>query len=700
MHNALDPPRGLDYNAVMSRPVTDHRRTISIRAVVLVATGLAVLVVNCPRVLQTAAIGHSESIKSPDGTIELRIEGGGPLTYSVVVDGKVVLAKSRLGLKFRDGTTLGANTRISGVQRGESNTSWENTFGKRRTVLDHHNEMRVSCSEQPGRAFVIVVRAFDDGLAFRYELPATASSASQEFVLDEEFTEFSFPSNDLCYVGENENTGKPGNPLGYVGSQESEYTPMRLAELPTEQVRMMPLLVKTPGAWLAITESDLFDWAGMWVQGMPSAGQQNGVTVRARLAPRRDGQGLVKSSFPRQSPWRTLFIARDPARLPESDLVLNLASPSRLTDVSWIKPGIASWDWWSQMTRPGTATYKELVEFSAEMGWAYTLLDAGWSSRTNIAQPNRSVDMDELLAFARQKNVRLWLWLHWNSVDQNDAYLRAFPVYEKWGIAGVKIDFMNRDDQEMVAWYEKIAKAAAEHHLMVNFHGAFKPTGMNRTYPNQITREGILGNEYNRWSARVTPEHKTTLPFTRMIAGPGDFTPGGFLNQQLGQFQFNVKPTQVQGTRCAELALFVCLESPVINAADHPSHYRGQPGTDFLKLVPTVWDDTRVVDGVVGEHVAIVRRHGKRWFLGALTDRNPRDLAVKLDFLGPGSWIAKVWKDAPDSDSVGEHLANEERAVSSADTLKLHLARAGGAVACFEQTDADRARPRAQKRTE
>jgi len=289
-----------------------------------------------------------------------------------------------------------------------------------------------------------------------------------------------------------------------------------------------------------------------------------------------------------------------------------------------------------------------------------------------------------LLAFAKQKNVRLWLWLYWSGVEKNDAYLEAFPLYEKWGIAGVKIDFMNRDDQEMAKWYEKIVKCAAQHHLMVNFHGAFKPTGMIRTYPNQITREGILGNEYNRWSSRVTPEHKTTLPFVRLVAGPGDFTPGGFLNRQPDQFKFNVRPTQVQGTRCAELALFVCLESPVINAADHPSHYRDQPGLDFLKIVPTVWDDTRALDGAVGEHVVIARRHGDRWFLGALTDQHARDLPVKLDFLGVGSWTLRLWKDAPDSDTVGEHLATEQRTVTSADELKLHLARAGGAVGCFE----------------
>ena len=315
---------------------------------------------------------------------------------------------------------------------------------------------------------------------------------------------------------------------------------------------MLPLLVKTPAAWVAITESDLYDWAGMWVNRANAAGNGPSVTLAARLAPRLDGEGLVKSAFPRRSPWRVLLIARQPARLIESDLILNLASPCVLADTSWIKPGIASWDWWSQVTRPSTDTYRDLVQFSAEMGWPYVLLDAGWSRGTNILQSSRSVNMDELLALAKQRNVRLWLWAHWTSLDRNDTYLEAFPLYEKWGIAGVKVDFMNRDDQEMVNWYEKIVTAAAQHHLMVNYHGAFKPTGMIRTYPNQITREGILGNEYNRWSSRVTPEYKATLPFTRMLAGPADFTPGGFLNKQLDQFQFNVRPTQVQGTRCAD----------------------------------------------------------------------------------------------------------------------------------------------------
>jgi alpha-glucosidase len=651
----------------------------------------AVLLAGCAsRANKEATRAQSElasgevSVKSPNGTIEMTIHANGPLKYSVSVDGQAVLDDSRLGLKFKDGVVLGADTRLDHVERERSDTIWENKLGKRRMVRDYHNELRVFLVEQSGRPFELVVRAFNDGIGFRYVLPAAPSASTQDFELEEEETRFSFSENDVCYAGINENTGKPQNPFGYVGSQESEFLPTHLSELPTDQVRMLPLLVQTPAAWVAITESDLYDWAGMWISREDDPANTDGVTLAARLAPRPDGQGLVKSTFPRNSPWRTFIIGREPGQLIESDLVLNLATPCVLADTSWVKPGIASWDWWSQVARPGTDTYKEFIQFSADMGWAYSLLDAGWSNPTNILEPSPSVDMDGVLAFAKERNVRLWVWAHWTTLDQGDAYKEAFPLYEKWGLAGVKIDFMNRDDQEMVNWYEKITRAAAEHHLMINFHGAYKPTGMIRTYPNQITREGVMGNEYNRWSSRVTPEHKTTLPFTRLLAGPADFTPGGFLNEPLDKFRPNDPPTKVQGTRCAELALFVCLESPVVNACDHPSHYRDQPGLDFLKIVPTVWDDTRVPDGAVGEHLVIVRRNGDRWFLGALTDRNSRNIPVKLDFLGAGSWKLKLWKDAADSDVNTRHLDTEERIVTATDELSLHLARAGGAVACFE----------------
>jgi alpha-glucosidase len=339
-----------------------------------------------------------------------------------------------------------------------------------------------------------------------------------------------------------------------------------------------------------------------------------------------------------------------------------------------------------------TETLKQYIQLAADMGWPYQLVDWQWYGPYNkpeadITRPAANVDLPGLIQFAKERNVRLLLWIHSNDAARNDAYKKAFPIYEQWGIAGVKIDFMDRDDQEMVNWYEAVSKEAAAHHLMVNFHGAYKSTGLNRTYPNQITREGILGNEYNRWSTRVTPEHKLTLPFTRFLAGPADFTPGGFLNRQPSQFKVNNKATEVQGTRTAELALFVLYDSPLTCACDHPDHYRDQAGADFLRVVPTTWKESKVLQASVAEYLVEARRaHDDDYFLAAMTNSKGRTLDVPLDFLPPGQkYRLTLWEDAPDSGTDATHLTKSTRTVSSKDTLHLTLAPAGGAVAQFHR---------------
>ena len=399
----------------------------------------------------------------------------------------------------------------------------------------------------------------------------------------------------------------------------------------------------------------------------------------------------MKAETPHHSSWRGLMIGRQPGRLIESEIIHNLSTPSKLADASWVKPGMMAWDhWWSGDTIMDTATIKSYIQLAADMGWEYQLIDWQWYGEPNKPEADittviDTLDMAEVRRFAQERGVRLWLWLHWTDVDRDDAYKKPFALYEEWGIAGVKIDFMDRDDQEMVNWYEKITAAAAEHKLMVNFHGAYKTSGFDRTYPNQVTREGILGNEYNKWSTRVTPEHKLTLPFTRFLAGPADFTPGGFVNRQPAQFQTNVKPTQVQGTRAGELALFVCYDSPVSCVCEHPDRIRNQPGADFLKLVPTVWDETRVLEGAIGQHLLMVRQAGDTWFLGAMTGREPRELAVKLDFLNVGRWRMQLWRDADDGGEYAEHVELQQRSVWAGDELMLKLAPGGGCVARFER---------------
>jgi alpha-glucosidase len=668
------------------------------------------LVTGCTTTKNPTPIGSTQSLRSPDRRLAVTVSTTPTLTYSLSLNGVPVLSPSPLGLQFTD-FTVGPDSQIIRAELTRHDSTWTTRLYKRETVRDHYNQLLLTLNHKasPTQTFQVALRLYNDGLAFRYLLPANSTGNSQLATLTKELTQFVFPTDATCYAG--------SQLSGYAGSQEWEYHPTHVAALPTTRPTGLPLLVQTPRAHLAITESDLLDYPGLWLSPSkdapprpPSGTKMSGgsvpipalpkepltqkpVTLHAHPAPllqKGAPAPLARLTLPHQSPWRVVMVAGDPGQLIESDLVINLATPSKVPDSSWVKPGMMAWDhWWHGGVKMNTATLKQYIQLAADMGWPYQLVDWQWYGPYNkpeadITSPNRDVDMPELLRFAKERNVKLWLWLHYADASRNDAYKKAFPLYAKWGVAGVKIDFMDRDDQDMVNWYEAVCVEAARHKLMVNFHGAYKPTGLNRTYPNQLTREGILGNEYNRWSKRVTPEHRLTLPFTRFLAGAADYTPGGFNNRQPAQFKVNNKNTEVQSTRAAELALFVAYDSPITCAADHPDNYANQPGTDFLKVVPTTWKETRVLTAAVAEHLAIVRQsHDGDFYLGALTNSSARTLEIPLTFLPRGQYTVTLWQDAPDAADNPSHLATSTRTVTNKDTLTLPLAPAGGAVARF-----------------
>jgi alpha-glucosidase len=361
-------------------------------------------------------------------------------------------------------------------------------------------------------------------------------------------------------------------------------------------------------------------------------------TLTTKLSPKLGGGNTKVDVSPGStSPWRVIMLGEKPGDLIESQIIWNLNDTCEIEDPSWIKPGISAWDhWWSGEVKMDTKTIKEYIDLAAEMGSEYMLVDWNWygppfgdliggpgNPDADITTVIDAVDMPGILKYANDKNVDILLWLLWEHVEEQMD--EAFPLYEKWGVKGVKIDFMTRDDQWMVNWYHKVVKKAAEHHLTVDFHGAYKPTGWTRTYPNLLTREGVLGNEYSKWSSRVTPDHNVTLPFTRMIAGQMDFTPGAFMNRSMGQFRSG-SPAEVMGKRCHQLAMFVVCYSPLTVACDHPNNYKDQPGIEFLKMVPTVWDDTRVLNGEFCEYITIARRNEDTWYLGSMT--NPENLIL------------------------------------------------------------------------
>ena len=513
-------------------------------------------------------------------------------------------------------------------------------------------------------------RAYDDGVAFRYVMPEGAVP-SGAFRLEREATEFRLVKDCTAY---------PIYLDGWDDNYEAPYYEVFVRGIFPDQLVGVPLLIHVPGvAWAAITEARLEDYAGIYLRRSLEPG------FVVDLPPNNEEPGLkVIGKLPHQTPWRAILMAPEPGRLIESNMVVNLNPPSAIADMSWIKPGKSSWNWWfgrvelepGLPARMDMPTMKHMVDFSAEAGFEYMLVDAGWSSRNDILQPIQAMNIEELIAYGRERNVGIWLWIHWTAADRQME--QAFPLYEKWGVKGVKIDFMDRDDQWMVDWYHRTIRLAAQHHLMIDFHGAYKPTGIRRTWPNVMTREGVQGQEYSKWSFGIEPEHNVMLAFTRLLAGPMDFTPGGFDNATREQFVARQSDPMVMGTRAHNLAMFVVYESPFMVVCDHPSAYRGQPGYEFLKAVPATWDETRVLNARVGDYVTIARRNGEAWYVGTMNDWTAREIEIPLSFLGPGSYQAEVYADGEDADGNPKSLSIQRGEVTSATTLTVRLASGGG----------------------
>jgi alpha-glucosidase len=615
------------------------------------------------------------TVTSPDGGIQFRLSAGSQLTYDVTYRGKPVIARSALGIELQGGAIIGPGLAIAGATPSKIGETYTVPAGKANPIHNECNAVAVDLGK-----LTIEARAYNDGVAFRYRVSAEDGATALRIV--NEKTQF---------VMAKEGTAYPLLLRNYRTSWEDNYHTLPVSAIHPESLIALPLLTEVPGvAFVAITEAHIENYSGMYLKHS----EREARALEARLSPRIDDASVsVIAKGPVVSPWRVVLIAAEPGRLIESNLVTNLNPPSAIADVSWVKPGKASWDWWSGpyaeglSAKPGKnmETIRHYVDFSSQAGFEYFMLDAGWAvvvrggpsdSGVDLTKVRPEIDMPAVLAYAKSKNVRLWLWAHWSDVDkQMEA---AFPLYEQWGIAGVKIDFMDRDDQQMVDFYRRVAKLAAEHHLMVDFHGAYKPDGMERTWPNVLTREGVLGLEYNKWSSRVTPEHNVMLAFTRLIAGPMDYTPGGFHNTTRAEFQpRNVQP-MVMGTRAHQTALFVVYLSPFEMVSDHPEAYAGQKELAFLRAVPASWDETRVITGRVGEYIAVARRKGKEWFIGSIAGRDAAEIDLPLEFLDAGNYTAEIYSDAPDADANPTHTVLERKTVNRGMRIRAKMVAGGG----------------------
>jgi alpha-glucosidase len=624
------------------------------------------------------------SVTSPGGALVVTIGTDAQLTWSLSARGRTLLMPSRIALLLDDGRVLGAMPKVTrATTRRVDQVLRPAIRSKRALVRDLFNERRIDFTG----GYSLIVRAYDDGVAYRW-----VTALPGEITVRDEIATFAFTADHLLYFPEEESL---------LSHQEREYRKPRISELKPGQFSSLPALaVVEGGPKLAITEADLFDYPGM---DLTTAGVTHTLKglfpaypAKTELVRDRDEKvterapWIARTRGTREFPWRVLVVADRDAVLLDTDIVYRLASETTMADTSWIKPGKVAWDWWNFNNvfgvpfRAGvnTETYKHYIDFAAENGIQYVILDEGWYKLGDLLSVVPEIDMEALAAHARERGVGLVPWVIWKTLDQQLEV--ALDQFEKWGAKGIKVDFMQREDQWMVNFYERVAKAAAKRKLLVDFHGAYKPTGLYRTHPNVVTSEGVLGLEQSKWGELASPTNAVTFPFLRMMAGPVDYTPGAMQNATKADFKPIFNRPMSQGTRCQQLAMYVVYESPLQMLADSPSNYRREPESlAFLSKVPTVWDETRVLSAGLGEHILTARRSGSDWYVGALTNWDARDLEVDLGFLEAGSFEAEVFRDGPNADRVGVDYVRETRPVTSADRLKIRLAPGGGLAARF-----------------
>lgn len=634
---------------------------------------------------------------SPDGRLAIMAALGPDqaLNYSVRYDGIEVIAPSPVGLKLSPGQADEADAgqlmnhlTILSVERRQGIDDYAPVHGKTSAVRDSYAEMTIHAeeSDKTHRKLDLVLRAYNQGAAFRLGLPPQPGLTRVRIA--GETSRFAFPRDYSC----------TGLNLGsYENSHEGEFDPIAARLIRPHDRYDAPLVCRTGlgNTTFALTESNLEHYAGAYFSGRGDGG----LGVEINLTPHPDDPGTaVDVPMPADgfvTPWRVVMLADRPETLIESNLIDDLATPSRITGTSWIKPGKAAWDWWSGPLIPGSPTpphddqtYKSFIDFAGRMGLPYMLIDEGWAQGaggggtvrpdSDITKTAPGVHLPALVDYARKRGVGLWLWVNWKALDaQMDA---ALPLYEQLGIKGIKVDFMDRQDQAMVEFYHRLLAQAAAHHLMVDLHGAYVPRGLERTYPNFVTQEGVMGAEYNKWSRRITATHNVSLAYTRGLLGPMDYTPGGFRNVTPDAFEARDIGPEVMTTRAQQLAMYVVYLSPFACLADAPSAYEGPdgtpaPGTDFLRAVPTSWDETRALGGEFGRHVVVARRKGRQWFIGALNDETARSVTIPLEALGPGPWRMESWTDGTRPADLAHRVSTP-----SGKTISLPLASGGGAV--------------------
>ena len=640
---------------------------------------------------------NSIFLTSPDGNIQLsfklksyKSDYNYPV-YRLSYKNRTILSDCELGVVFKKSGIFKYNLIIDKITFDEKDETYSLALEKTATARNYYKEVKISLAERnlPDRRIDFFFRAYNDGVAFRYIFPKQDSLL--DFIITDELSTFNIEQDVVAYSLLWDK---------YENNHEGNYSIMPLKSIPVDTLIDLPLLLEFPDSiWLAITEANLTDYASMYLSPLPNRKS----VLKSKLSPHINKSEIkAKAKTPHYSPWRVMMISDNIGKLIESNIIMNLNEPCEF-DASWIKPGKSTWHWWNgtigeqlnfeldmdfktmkyyiDFCAANNIEFHSLVKVNKKNWYNYEQIPVSDSLAdpdfyADVTSPIPELQINKLIQYAKDKGVGLRLWTHW--VPLSKRLEQAFALYESWSIEGLMVDLMDRDDQEMVNFYHKVLKLAAKHHLKIQFHGAYKPTGSRRTYPNIEAREAVLNLEWNKWSDKCHPEHNLIVPFTRMLAGPLDYHLGGFRSIPIEEFEPKYVSPNVIGTRCHHLAMYVVYQSCLQLVCDYPSSYVNQPGFEFIQQVPTTWDDTKVINAKVGDYITIARKKGKNWWLGSMTDWTAREISIKLDFLPKGNYVAVIYSDTEDADRFPNKLHKEKIMVTNNDILKCKMVSGGG----------------------
>jgi len=616
-------------------------------------------------------------VTSPDKKVAVTVTVDNGVFWNVTYGDTLVAGPCEVAMELSTGYLPALNAKVT-------RSTYEEIDEMLTPLLSHKNStIHNQCRQMTLRfsdGISLVFRAYDDGVAYRFN-----TKLKGDIIVTSELFTLSMPAGTETWYPTEESMMSHNERIFHYGITDT-IGPVHLASLPA--------LFKPNGINLLITESDIEDYPGMWIKGDDNngiVGCQPGYPDKEELIGDRDvyvtnaKDYIAATAGTRSFPWRVFIISPDDAGLIESEMVYKLAAPCRLAETDWIKPGKVAWDWWNANNIYGVdfkaglnnETYKYYIDFASENGLQYVILDEGWYRLGDVLDVAPGFDIRELCDYAASKNVGIILWVVWKTFY--DKIDEALAQYEKWGVKGIKVDFMQRDDQWMVNYYREVAEKTAEHHMLVDFHGSYKPDGLERTYPNALTREGVKGLENNKWDNSITPEHDVTIPFTRMVAGPMDFTPGAMVNLQKRDFKPMFYRPASQGTRVHQMAMYVVYESPLMMMADSPSNYKKeQECTTFIAGVPVTWDETRVLEAKTGDYIIIARRKGNDWYIGAMTDWSQRTMTVTLPLPSGTKYQIESFADGINADMYAQDYVHSFTESSSDNTITINMAPGGG----------------------